>query len=104
MTLTTLLVGGAFFPIMGLRSFFVFFIFWAGFEAAVRMNFRKEVPCPHCGFDASWYKRDVTVARKKVKDFWDKGNSEEESDSSEEVSPEVMAQQNQENTEQQANY
>lgn len=52
----------------GLYSFFVYF---AGFEFVRRTLFRKQVPCPHCGFDASWYKRDVKMARRKVKDFWD---------------------------------
>ena len=30
----------------------------------------KQISCPHCGFDATWYKRDVKVARQLVKDFW----------------------------------
>ncbi|MEI8347823.1 MAG: hypothetical protein WCG27_10165 [Pseudomonadota bacterium] len=52
------------------RSFIFFFIFWAGIEWANRVLLRKQVPCPYCGFDASWYKRDVKVARQLVKDFW----------------------------------
>ena len=36
------------------------------------MSYRKEIPCPHCGFDASWYKKDVKIARRLVKEFWDK--------------------------------
>jgi hypothetical protein len=58
------------FPIMGMRSAFVFFVIWFGFEAAVRVLFKQELPCPHCGFDASWYKRDVKIARRKVEEFW----------------------------------
>ncbi len=58
------------FPLMGPRSFFIFFVFLAAFEAGFRMNFRKEIPCPHCGFDASWYKKDVKVARRLVEEFW----------------------------------
>jgi len=103
-TLSSILVGGAFFPLMGLRSFFVFFIFWALFEAAVRVNFRKEIPCPHCGFDASWYKRDVTVARKKVEEFWDKGEVGADPAKEEGVDPQVAAQQDQETPNQYANY
>jgi hypothetical protein len=45
---------------------------WAGMEFWVRARFRKEIPCPHCGFDASWYKRDVKVARRLVQEFWSK--------------------------------
>jgi hypothetical protein len=47
-----------------------YFMIWGAFEAIIRAKFRKEVPCPHCGFDASWYKRDVKVTRERVKNFW----------------------------------
>lgn len=70
LTLSSVLAGAALYPLMGIRSYFVFFIFWALFEAGVRMNFRKEIPCPHCGFDASWYKKDVKIARRIVQQFW----------------------------------
>ena len=33
---------------------------------------KSEIPCPYCGFDASWYKKDVKIARKKVQEFWKK--------------------------------
>ena len=56
---------------MGLGSLVWFFVVWGTFEAVLRATFRKEVPCPHCGFDASWYKRDVKVARKLVSEFWE---------------------------------
>ena len=56
---------------MGAYSLIFFFMTWASFEAGVTILFRKEVPCPYCGFDASWYKRDVKVARQKVKEFWE---------------------------------
>lgn len=74
LTLCSLLTGSALYTVMGPRSFFVFFIFWAIFEAGIRMNFRKEIPCPHCGFDASWYKKDVKIARRLVDEFWKKQN------------------------------
>lgn len=48
-----------------------YFIFWGAYEAIVRAKFRKEVPCPHCGFDAAWYKRDVKETRVRVKNFWE---------------------------------
>lgn len=60
---------------IGLRGLFLYFAYWAIFEMSVRVIFRKDVPCPHCGFDASWYKRDVKVARRLVKEFWDQKNS-----------------------------
>lgn len=64
--LTTLL-----FPWLGFKGSFIFFAVWGAFDFGSRVNFRKDIPCPHCGFDASWYKRDVKVARKLVHQFWD---------------------------------
>lgn len=58
------------FPYGGFKSLAVFFPLWMGFEMIRRHLFSREVPCPHCGFDASWYKRDVKVARKRVAEFW----------------------------------
>lgn len=49
---------------------FILFSVWTVFELVVRMNYRQEVPCPHCGFDAACYKRDVKEARRKVEEFW----------------------------------
>lgn len=68
--LTSIVAGSAFYPFMGVKCFFVFFVVWAIFELSVRTDYKKQVPCPHCGFDATWYKRDVKVARQLVKDFW----------------------------------
>lgn len=69
--LVSIVLMGMLYPWMQFKSSFVFFVVWAGFEAGFRMAYRKEIPCPHCGFDASWYKKDVKVARRLVKDFWD---------------------------------
>lgn len=60
------------YPVMQMRSYFMFFLFWAMMEGGKRFLFRREIPCPHCGFDASWYQRDIKMARQKVKDFWAK--------------------------------
>lgn len=79
-------IGGALmwvlFPIMNWKSFFVFFTVWLGFEMVIRARFRKEIPCPDCGFDASWYKRDVKVARQKVSEFWNTEEPKTESEAS----------------------
>jgi C4-type Zn-finger protein len=71
MVLITVVLSACLYPIAQLKSVFVFFVVWALFEGAVRVVFRKEIPCPHCGFDASWYKKDVKIARRIVEDFWD---------------------------------
>jgi len=55
---------------VGWQGLVSYFIFWMLFEGSQRLLFKGEVPCPHCGFDASWYKRDVRVARQKVQEFW----------------------------------
>jgi rubredoxin len=68
--LTSIVVGSMMFPLMGVKCFFIFFVVWTIFELAVRTDFKKQVPCPHCGFDATSYKKDVRVARQEVKDFW----------------------------------
>lgn len=68
--LTTIVFGSLLFPFFGVESFVVFFAIWGAFELAVRSDYKKQVPCPHCGFDATWYKRDVKVARQKVAEFW----------------------------------
>ena len=58
------------FPFMKEKSFFLFFIVWGSFEVINKMLYRKEIPCPYCGFDATWYRRDVRVANQKVKEYW----------------------------------
>ncbi len=68
--LTSIVLGSFLFPYIGVKCFFIFFVSWAVFELAVRTDYKKQVACPHCGFDATWYKRDVKVARQIVKDFW----------------------------------
>lgn len=68
--LTSIVLGSMLFPFTGVKCFFIFFVIWAVFELAVRSDFKKQVACPHCGFDATWYKKDVKVARQLVKDFW----------------------------------
>lgn len=68
--LTSIVFGSLLFPLMGVNCFIVFFAVWGAFELAVRTDYKKQVACPHCGFDATWYKRDVKVARQLVKDFW----------------------------------
>jgi predicted RNA-binding Zn-ribbon protein involved in translation (DUF1610 family) len=68
--LTSIVLGSFLFPFIGVKSFVIFFVSWGVFELAVRSDYKKQIACPHCGFDATWYKRDVKVARQIVKDFW----------------------------------
>ena len=64
------------FTFMGLGGLIVFPVVGISFEFVRRAIFRKEIPCPHCGFDAVWYKKDVPKARDLVHQFWDKNNQE----------------------------
>ena len=68
--LTSIVLGSLLYPFFGVESFVVFFAIWGVFELAIRSDFKKQVACPHCGFDATWYKKDVRVARQKVAEFW----------------------------------
>jgi hypothetical protein len=69
-TLTAIVFGAMLFPLFGVKSAVIFFAIWGAFELAIRSDFKKQVACPHCGFDATWYKKDVKVARQKVAEFW----------------------------------
>jgi hypothetical protein len=74
MLITTVVISLATFSMTSWRCFIYFFILWAAFEFFNRVLLCREVPCPHCGFNASWYKRDVKVARQLVKKFWEGKN------------------------------
>ena len=77
------------FNLMNFKVIYLFFLVWAADEAENKILYRKEIPCPHCGFDATWYKRDVKVARKLVKEYWDQKAAEaqtsEEKENSEQL-------------------
>jgi hypothetical protein len=70
--LTTLAVGLMYFlfPVFGFKTIYLMFVIWVIAEVANKILYRNELPCPYCGFDATWYRRDVKVARRKVEDFW----------------------------------
>jgi len=44
-------------------------LIWALFEIIHKTLYRKDLRCPHCGFDPTWYKKDVKLARRRVEDF-----------------------------------
>src|SRR5690606_22684323 len=70
----TVITTYALFDVMQWRGLFFYFIYLAVYEVARRLVYRSEIPCPYCGFDASSYKRDVKVARRLVKEFWQNKN------------------------------
>lgn len=60
----------ALFPLIGMSSLLSAPFIWMAFEVTNKFLYRKEITCPYCGFDATWYRRDVKLARKKVEEFW----------------------------------
>lgn len=66
------------YPLFGAKTLFLTFIVWMVVEVANKILYRNELPCPHCGFDATWYRRDVKVARQKVETFWNARNPVQE--------------------------
>lgn len=57
------------FPIMNFKGLIVIPIIWLTFESIYKLLYRKELACPFCGFDPTWYRRDVRLARLKVEQF-----------------------------------
>ncbi|MCT4641628.1 MAG: hypothetical protein N4A33_04970 [Bacteriovoracaceae bacterium] len=78
----------SFWAIIGPKVIFSLFVYWIGFEVINKVLYRKEIPCPHCGFDATWYKRDVTIAKQKVEQFWSLQSPENLGTKTDEVSHE----------------
>ena len=58
------------YPVIGEKSLISVFMVWMSFELINKMLYRKDIPCPYCGFDATWYRRDVKIAHKKVQEYW----------------------------------
>jgi len=44
-------------------------VIWILFETIHKSLYRKELACPFCGFDPTWYKKDIKLARRRVEDF-----------------------------------
>ena len=61
---------------VGVNSLVMIPLIWCAFEFTNKVLYRKDIPCPHCGFDATWYRRDVKMAKLKVERFWEYKNSQ----------------------------
>jgi hypothetical protein len=57
------------FPWFTWKGAFALPLIWAIFESTHKSLYRKDLKCPYCGFDPTWYKKDVTLARRKVEEF-----------------------------------
>lgn len=63
-------------PLMGAKSVVMILPVWVSFEFTHKLLYRRELTCPYCGFDPTWYRRDVNLAKSKVQDFWQKNYPE----------------------------
>ncbi len=57
------------YPWFGVKGLTATPLIWAIFESIHKTLYRKDLKCPYCGFDPTWYKKDVRMARKQVEDF-----------------------------------
>jgi hypothetical protein len=51
------------------KGIFTLPLIWAIFETTHKSLYRKDLKCPYCGFDPTWYKKDVKFARQQVEEF-----------------------------------
>jgi len=56
------------FPYLQLKSLLVIPFIWGSFEAVKKLLYRRDLKCELCGFDPTWYKKDVKLARRKVEE------------------------------------
>src|SRR5665647_1790093 len=68
LVLTVVVTAGSF-PWLVWKGVFALPIIWAFFESTHKSLYRKDLKCPFCGFDPTWYKKDVKLARRKVEEF-----------------------------------
>ncbi len=68
-TLLTAVLTWLMFPWLQWKTLGSFFIIWAGFEVTRKLLYRRDVKCQTCGFDPTWYRKDVRIARKHVENF-----------------------------------
>jgi len=61
--LTSLVISLILYPFLGMKGFISFFIILPAFDFINRLNFRKELTCPYCSFDAVWHKNDPNYAK-----------------------------------------
>jgi hypothetical protein len=67
--LLTVALTWIFFSWFAFKTLGVFFLIWALYELALKMLYRRDLKCKVCGFDPTWYKRDVKIARKQVQEY-----------------------------------
>jgi hypothetical protein len=64
-----LVVTASSFPWLAFKGVISLPVIWALFESIHKSLYRKDLKCPYCGFDPTWYRKDVRLARQKVEEF-----------------------------------
>lgn len=67
--LISLVAGSASFSWLGFKVVGIPVIVWTAFEMIQKSYYRRDLVCPFCGFDPTWYKKDIKLARRKVEEF-----------------------------------
>ena len=57
------------FPMLSFKGAVSLPVIWVLFESIQKSLYRKDLKCPHCGFDPKWYRKDLKLARQKVEEF-----------------------------------
>lgn len=65
----TIVVAAIAYPWLTYKGLFALPLIWISFESIHKSLYRKDLKCPFCGFDPTWYKKDVKLARRKVEEF-----------------------------------
>jgi hypothetical protein len=65
----TIVVAAIAYPWLSFKGLMSLPLVWAIFESTHKSLYRKDLKCPYCGFDPTWYKKDVNLARQKVEQF-----------------------------------
>jgi hypothetical protein len=58
----------ALFPLIQAKALLSIFVIWASYEFIRLSLYRRSLVCETCGFDPTWYKRDVRIARRLVEE------------------------------------
>ncbi|MFP5459863.1 MAG: hypothetical protein ACLGG7_14090 [Bacteriovoracia bacterium] len=68
MVLVTVILTWSLFDWLEWKTLASFFFLWAGYEFSRKLLYRRELKCTVCGFDPTWYRRDIRVARRQVEE------------------------------------
>jgi hypothetical protein len=65
----TIVLTACTFPWLQFKGFVALPLIWAIFESIHKSLYRRDLKCQYCGFDPTWYKKEIRLARQQVEDF-----------------------------------